>query len=304
MKRHPRSRLSLLLAALCFLVSIAVARAESPDPTGKWKGFATVTPGEYELDFEINLAKTSAGSWSGTIIFPAFSFEARPLKSVGVQGSAITLKDDTSYGLRIFDGALSPGGNQILGDYFRGELGVCPFTLERESVQAQSINPPLADLSNDARELREMFNRDAGKERLIFILSPTSVPGNIRSRMVQRHVLEMITHPNLRVYILWIPILPTDDRKAAEQATVHVPDYRVTHFWAKNLTVPQAFQSMLGVKDVPSDVFLVYPPNATWETTIPTPITLSHQLEGLPEDERFNSVKLANEVRKLLPVSQ
>jgi len=285
------------------LVSTAVARAESPDLTGKWKGFLTITPGEYEIDFEINLTKTSAGSWSGTILSPAFSFEARPLQNVEVQGSAITLKDDTIYGLRIFDGTLSPDGNQILGDYFRGELGSCPFALERASGQ-QSITPPLADLSNDARELREMFNRDAGKERLIFILSPTSIPGNIRSRMAQRHVLEMITNPNLRIYILWIPIRPADDRKAAEQATVHVPDYRVTHFWTKDLAVPQAFQTVLGVKEVPVDGFLVYSPNAVWETTIPTPITLFHELEGLPEDKRFNSVKLANEVRKLLPESQ
>jgi hypothetical protein len=32
---------------------------------------------------------------------------------------------------------------------------------------------PLADLSNDAAELRELFNKDQGLVRMILILSPT-----------------------------------------------------------------------------------------------------------------------------------
>ena len=44
------------------------------------------------------------------------------------------------------------------------------------TLEKPAAPPPgdgLADLSADGRELREAFDRDAGKVRLVFLLSPT-----------------------------------------------------------------------------------------------------------------------------------
>jgi hypothetical protein len=303
------SRRYCLSVFLLFVVLGAVgsqrSEAESHDPVGRWQGVVFVEPGVHEIDVVVDLAKSPSGALQGTLTTPAIGPASKPLKSVTAQGSKITLENQTEDGLRVYSGTLSPDGATISGTYVRGELGSASFELRRAAGPATPFHPPLRDLSKDGHEIRDLFNRDAVMARLLCILSPTSVAGNLRSRMVERYLLDRVADPGLRVYVLWAPIRSEDNRQAAEQATVHLQDPRVSHFWAADLTVPDSFRGALGgIEETPWDVFLIYSPKLTWGATAPVPDAIFHALESLPAETRFNAVQLTQEVRKLLPAGK
>ena len=119
--------------------------------------------------------------------------------------------------------------------------------------------------------------------------------------MVQR-VLEQVDSPDLRAYVVWEPILPTDREAAARQSTVLVPAGLATHFWAPDLELAHAFRAPLGLtREAAWDVYLIYDRQADWPAgTIPVPIAFQHQLYGLPEDKFLDEESLAARLRDLL----
>ena len=69
---------------------------------------------------------------------------------------------------------------------------------------------PLTDIKK-IDPLRTQFNLDAGKTRLIILVSPTRVECLAGARWVQNQ-LSQYSSDNLRVYAVWIPMLGGDSR--------------------------------------------------------------------------------------------
>jgi hypothetical protein len=122
------------------------------------------------------------------------------------------------------------------------------------------------------------------------------------ARVVQRHVVKQIPDERLRVYTVWGPMLEKETGEDAKQATVHLPDPRVVHFWTPSQGVAEAFEAPLGLPQGVRawDTFLLFPPGVTWGETAPAPAFYMHKNKPLPDDRRFNAITLAEEIRKLL----
>lgn len=122
------------------------------------------------------------------------------------------------------------------------------------------------------------------------------------AQVVRQHILETITDPRLRVYVVWEPILGADTPEAAERAAEHLPQARVTHFWAADLDLGRAFSPVLGLgKQAAWDVYLLYGSDAGWGSSVPRPDYVMHQLRShLPPETCLDGPKLATEIRKLL----
>ena len=82
---------------------------------------------------------------------------------------------------------------------------------------------------------------------------------------------------NVRVLVVWEPVLLTDWRKPGESQTSYVPDSRATHFWDLDHRLsamyggPPNLDALAGtrqkgfrMKDVIWDTALVYPPGVRW----------------------------------------
>jgi hypothetical protein len=120
------------------------------------------------------------------------------------------------------------------------------------------------------------------------------------ARVAQRHVLDRIAAPNLRVYVVWEPVHDGDNRQAAEAATALMADPRLTHFWAEDLRLAEAFKAPLGLrKSVAWDVAMLFSPGA-WREPVPTPVHVEHVLDELPPDQRLNGLKLRSAVEAAL----
>lgn len=121
------------------------------------------------------------------------------------------------------------------------------------------------------------------------------------ARVVQRHVVQEIPDERFRVYAVWGPMLKKEKEEDAKQATVHLPDPRVRHFWTGSQGVAEAFEAPLGLRDEPAwDTFMVFPPGVTWGEAVPTPAYYMHKGKPLAEDRRLNGITLAAEIRKML----
>lgn len=69
----------------------------------------------------------------------------------------------------------------------------------------------------------------------------------------------------LRVYLIWQPVLRSDDHASAENRVREFSNERFTHFWDGNRLTGKLWQSVLGAKELPWDVYLLYGVDAQWE---------------------------------------
>lgn len=116
--------------------------------------------------------------------------------------------------------------------------------------------------------------------------------------MVQQ-VLDNLKGPDVKVYSVWQPILPSDMKFAVGRATKNLTDPRVAHFWDADNELARSFSPVLGIDGQTWDVYLLYDENAEWKDAPPKPIYWQEQL-GISDATTLNGPKLTAEIRKLL----
>lgn len=99
--------------------------------------------------------------------------------------------------------------------------------------------------------------------------------------MVKSEVLARIPSEDLRVYLVWLPILGGDTLDAARESAGTVGDPRVTHYWDPDLSFARSLGEVLSIPPSPRrdqglrtgtawDIYVAYPRGATWEQAPPT----------------------------------
>jgi hypothetical protein len=87
---------------------------------------------------------------------------------------------------------------------------------------------------------------------------------------VQKEILGRHPDADLRVYVVWLPVLATDERFQVADLLV---DPRATHFWDGRRLVSDALAGVAGVPEdgLLWDAFLVFAPGVSWEDAPPEP---------------------------------
>jgi len=117
--------------------------------------------------------------------------------------------------------------------------------------------------------------------------------------------MERISDPNLRAYIVWLPVLPSGAHEAAAQReTKRIRDNRAVQFFDAEARAGKAYSSILHLPSgLPAwDVYLVFGPEVHWEGSPPAPTYWMHQLgRAGPPELRLDGEQLERVVRSLLP---
>lgn len=103
----------------------------------------------------------------------------------------------------------------------------------------------------------------------------------------------------MKVYAVWLPMVPTDFERTVPKATKLLPDERVIHYWDGDKKLGAAFDPVLGLDQTAWDVYLLYPPDTEWKEQPPKPIFWMHQLE-LESAPTLNGETLASQIKKIL----
>ncbi len=105
-------------------------------------------------------------------------------------------------------------------------------------------------------------------------------------------MLREFNNQNVRVFVIWEPVLVTDLAAPSTSALARIPDIRASQYWDKN----RALSHLLGEHDrstVVWDHIAVYTPGTLWQDTLPQPVYSSN-----PVRDVINGAKDA--VRRLL----
>ncbi len=120
-------------------------------------------------------------------------------------------------------------------------------------------------------------------------------------------LLKAEPHPDLRVRYVWVPVLPTDDRAAAEAAVERFAEPRAVHYWDGERQLAQHMGKALRIsaqESVPVeggsglawDVYLAYDRGAA---DLFSPMFWMHQL-GVTHAPRLDAAAFRAQVQGLL----
>ena len=124
--------------------------------------------------------------------------------------------------------------------------------------------------------------------------------------------MSRIDSPDLRVYIVWVPIMGGDSLATAREALPRLRGERVRHYWDESGALGKAAGRTLALpvrQGAPGetafawDVYLAYGPGATWQEPFPQPNFWMHRLMGIDSGfaQVFEGKALHEKVRALLP---
>jgi hypothetical protein len=123
--------------------------------------------------------------------------------------------------------------------------------------------------------------------------------------VVQQQILEAIDDEQLRVYVVWTPVLREDNREAAVMAKASVTDPRAVHFWDTDKSLGNSLGKIVTLprgRTLAWDVYFVFDADAQWYDEPPQPAVWMHQL-GV--DERtLDGDRLRQSVTKLLEMAE
>ncbi len=141
---------------------------------GMWEGAIVYTAAEQEVDFRLHLFLDARGVLAGLIDIPTKPVEGEPLGGLRLDGSAISWELVRDSGTFPFTGTVTADGSEIRGTCSdRGRT--VEFWLRRldpAAAEPVRVSPPVLSLAANGAELKERFNADAGKVRLVMLLSP------------------------------------------------------------------------------------------------------------------------------------
>jgi hypothetical protein len=161
----------------------ATPPARGPQADGLWEGVLVYKPGELEADITVELARQPDGGLVGTIDVPNQQIKFHPLENVKADGPDVSFVfsrySETAQMMVVspFTATVAADGRTMSGEFLEGGKNRVPFVLERKGDAGSDRQEPppgvVHTLSADGAELKQAFNRDKDKVRLVLLLSPT-----------------------------------------------------------------------------------------------------------------------------------
>lgn len=161
-------------------------------------------------------------------------------------------------------------------------------TAHAEPGNAEADDDKLVELTSFA-SLRDAFNSNQGKVRIVTLLSP-SCGYCVKGYRYMRKIFDEVDDDDLRMYVVWLPMLSEDSKAVAERISGEAADTRIVcQSWDEDRLTGKAWRDLMDMDGIAWDVYYLYDRDASWDDSEPTPPDYwEHQLSELGSD-RFLS---------------
>jgi len=164
-------------------------------------------------------------------------------------------------------------------------LSACDWNTPAESAKVSFVS-----LDDEARQLREEFNRSKGKVRLLFIVDPSCSACLRGLDDMNRDLLAQTRDSRLQTYVVHVPVIGAKAKHVQPAATL-LPAENVRHYWNESGKVGWTLSNIFGIKNNKGavyawDVWLLFGADADWPSDgAPKAQVIMHQLEELEGTE-------------------
>lgn len=166
------------------------------------------------------------------------------------------------------------------------------------SRRGSKESSPMQDL-NSTGQLKQRFQQDSGKVRLVALLSPVC-PACRRGFADMQSVLKNVPDNRLSIYIVWLPMFPGDSRGWAQTRSDEFKDGRLSYYWDGSRLTGDDWGKTLGMDHTAWDVYFLFGTDSKWEGTAPAPAFWMHQLRGVTKAPMLNKGEFETKVKELL----
>ena len=155
-----------------------------------------------------------------------------------------------------------------------------------------------AVVGDSAAAVRAVFNRDAGKVRVLMVVSPTCGACLEGASEVSGQVAGINQGKTVPLYVLWVPRSGGRERDVPA-ATRVVADSSAHEFWDGNDLLGIDYKQVLGWRGNAWDVYMVYGPKAQWSGDLP-PAADFFMHQTSEKGPRLDADEFGRRVKRLL----
>lgn len=149
-----------------------------------------------------------------------------------------------------------------------------------ESLSSEESEPSnLIVMDDDLQELRDDFNANVGRVRLIFLNGPTcGICLRGMADLNDAFVAASQGDDRLVTFVVHVPTMGAKEHHAADSMPL-LDGFRVHHYWEDSGIIGQHYAEVLAVPVYVWDFWMIYGPDAVWEGNLPpVPEYYEHQL--------------------------
>jgi hypothetical protein len=183
-----------------------------------------------------------------------------------------------------------------------------PNESERGSEAAESAGPDYVVIGEDLQQLKDEFNANQGRVRLVFLSGPTcGICLRGMDDLNDEFLADSQNDDRLVTLLVHVPTMGAKEHHAADAIPL-LNGPRVHHYWEESGIIGQHYSEVMDVDFYVWDFWAIYGSEAVWESTLPpVPDYYEHQLgvtsrnfRGFPKERVLDAERFAAETRKHL----
>ena len=156
-------------------------------------------------------------------------------------------------------------------------------------------------LGEDLQQLKDDFNANEGRVRLMFLSGPTcGICLRGMADLNDEFIAASQNDDRLVTFVVHVPALGAREEHVSD--TIPLLDGpRVYHYWEESGIIGSHYTEVMDVDMYVWDFWAIYGPGARWEGTLPPkPDYYEHQLGGFPQAKMLNAERFGVEAGKFI----
>jgi hypothetical protein len=153
-------------------------------------------------------------------------------------------------------------------------------------------------VGNSTAAVRATFNADAGKARVLMVVSPTCGTCLEGASEVSKQVAQINQGKTVPLYVMWVPRRGGRE-KDVPSATRVIADTSAHEYWDGGDLLGMDYKQVLGWRGNAWDLYMVYGPKAQWTGNLPpVPDFFMHQTSE--KGPRLDATVFGQKLKQLL----